>query len=128
MVPIRLKKSSFLYPVNSLAGRCHLRGAPASEMNALFGEDLERTNALFARTQHRHAIGAFEDANYEASGYYRPAMQCIMFDRRDFARRARTVSARSLTCTRGLVPAGRVASALNPSGGISASAAEPNAP
>jgi hypothetical protein len=27
------------------------------------------------------AVGAFEGANYEASGYYRPAMQCIMFDR-----------------------------------------------
>jgi hypothetical protein len=26
-------------------------------------------------------IGAFEGANYEAKGYYRPAMQCIMFDR-----------------------------------------------
>ena len=27
--------------------------------------------------------GAFEGANYEATGYYRPAMQCIMFSRID---------------------------------------------
>ncbi|MFC5511432.1 M64 family metallopeptidase [Massilia jejuensis] len=54
---------------------------PESEMNALFREDLARTNALFAKQAHRHTIGAFEGANYEASGYYRPAMQCIMFDR-----------------------------------------------
>lgn len=54
---------------------------PESEMSALFHEDLKRTNALFAQQPHRHTIGAFEGANYEASGYYRPAMQCLMFDR-----------------------------------------------
>jgi hypothetical protein len=36
---------------------------------------------LFAQARYRKAIGAFEGANYEATGYYRPAMQCIMFDR-----------------------------------------------
>ncbi len=56
---------------------------PESEMSALFHEDLKRTNALFAQQPHRHTIGAFEGANYEASGYYRPAMQCLMFDRSD---------------------------------------------
>jgi len=54
---------------------------PESEMDALFREDLAATRALFDKQPHRHAIGAFEGANYEASGYYRPAMQCIMFDR-----------------------------------------------
>jgi hypothetical protein len=54
---------------------------PESEMNALFKEDLARTNALFAKQPYRHTVGAFEGANYEANGYYRPAMQCIMFDR-----------------------------------------------
>jgi hypothetical protein len=65
--------------------RAELRAAnrPESEMNALFREDLARTNALFSTAPQRHAIGAFEGANYEASGYYRPAMQCIMFDRSD---------------------------------------------
>lgn len=65
--------------------RAALRAAnrPESEMNALFRDDLVRTRALFADAQYRTAIGAFEGANYEASGYYRPAMQCIMFDRSD---------------------------------------------
>lgn len=54
---------------------------PETEMDALFREDLARTKTLFEKQPHRHAIGAFEGANYEASGYYRPAMQCIMFDR-----------------------------------------------
>ena len=63
--------------------RAALRAAnrPESEMNALFREDLAATRALFAKQPHRHMIGAFEGANYEAKGYYRPAMQCIMFDR-----------------------------------------------
>lgn len=63
--------------------RAALRAAnrPESEMSALFREDLAHSNALFSKAQYRNAIGAFEGANYEASGYYRPAMQCIMFDR-----------------------------------------------
>jgi hypothetical protein len=54
---------------------------PESEMSALFRRDLESTNALFSKDPHRHTVGAFEGANYEATGYYRPEMQCIMFDR-----------------------------------------------
>jgi len=54
---------------------------PETEMDALFREDLARTKTLFEKQPYRHAIGAFEGANYEATGYYRPAMQCIMFDR-----------------------------------------------
>jgi hypothetical protein len=63
--------------------RAALRAAnrPESEMSALFREDLAHTKELFSKAQYRTAIGAFEGANYEASGYYRPAMQCIMFDR-----------------------------------------------
>ncbi|OON60579.1 peptidase M64 [Massilia sp. KIM] len=63
--------------------RAALRAAnrPESEMDALFHDDLARTRALFDKHPHRHVIGAFEGANYEASGYYRPAMQCLMFDR-----------------------------------------------
>ena len=63
--------------------RAELRaqGRPEAEMNALFRADLAHTNALFAKAQYRQAIGAFDGANYEAKGYYRPAMQCIMFDR-----------------------------------------------
>ncbi|WP_374762223.1 IgA Peptidase M64 [Massilia scottii] len=63
--------------------RAALRAAnrPESEMSALFREDLTHTNTLFAKAAHRHDVGAFEGANYEASGYYRSEMQCLMFDR-----------------------------------------------
>jgi len=52
-------------------------------MSALFRRDLAQSNALFSADPHRHTVGAFEGANYEATGYYRPEMQCIMFDRSD---------------------------------------------
>lgn len=55
--------------------------APESAMNTLFQDDLVQTRALFAKVAHHDDIGAYEGANYEAKGYYRPAMQCIMFDR-----------------------------------------------
>ena len=63
--------------------RAALRAAnrPESEMSALFREDLDRTKELFSSAPHRHAVGAFEGANYEANGYYRSEMQCLMFDR-----------------------------------------------
>ncbi|PWF39393.1 IgA Peptidase M64 [Massilia glaciei] len=63
--------------------RAALRAAnrPESEMNALFREDLARTNKLFSAAPHRHHAGAFEGANYEAKGFYRSEMQCLMFDR-----------------------------------------------
>jgi hypothetical protein len=63
--------------------RAALRAAnrPESEMSALFKEDLAHTNQLFSTATHRHDVGAFEGANYEANGYYRSQMQCLMFDR-----------------------------------------------
>ena len=57
------------------------RKRPESEMSALFREELQHTGELFSRAPTHATIGAFEGANYEAKGYYRPAMQCIMFDR-----------------------------------------------
>ncbi|WP_373989007.1 M64 family metallopeptidase [Duganella sp. BuS-21] len=56
---------------------------PESEMSALFRKDLQHSSALFSADPHRHVVGAFEGANYEATGYYRPEMQCLMFDRSD---------------------------------------------
>ena len=65
--------------------RVALRAAnrPESEMSALFRQDLQDTEQLFSRAPTRGAVGAFEGANYEATGYFRPQMQCIMFDRSD---------------------------------------------
>ena len=65
--------------------RKQLRAAqrPESEMEALFREELATTGELFADASYKDAVGAFEGANYSATGYYRPQMQCLMFDRSD---------------------------------------------
>ena len=65
--------------------RAALRAAnrPESEMSALFKEDLSYSRTLFGKAKHQHDVGAFEGANYEATGYYRSEMQCLMFDRSD---------------------------------------------
>jgi len=54
---------------------------PEAEMEALFRENREFEVKLFAREKYAGKVGAFEGANYEAKGYYRPQVDCIMFTR-----------------------------------------------
>jgi len=65
------------------ARRREIRAAnrPEAEMNALFREEMARDTALLNSGAHAHRVGAFEGANYEARGYYRPQSDCIMFTR-----------------------------------------------
>jgi hypothetical protein len=67
------------------AERAELRraGRPEAEMNALFTKVQSFVDKLFAEAPERGAIGAFEGAYYAASGYYRPAMNCLMFTRHE---------------------------------------------
>lgn len=57
------------------------RKLPEREMEALFQEELEKLTALFAGAPYAGRVGAFEGAMYEAKGYYRPQIDCIMFTR-----------------------------------------------
>ena len=52
-------------------------------MEALFREELKHTQQMFAADKHFGQVGAFEGAMYEARGYYRPEIDCIMFSRSD---------------------------------------------
>jgi len=56
-------------------------GKPESEMEELFRKEREQENAMFAASKYANSVGAFEGANYQAKGYYRPQMNCIMFTR-----------------------------------------------
>jgi IgA Peptidase M64/Peptidase M64 N-terminus len=56
---------------------------PESEMEALFREELKHEQEMFAREKYAGKVGAFEGAMYEARGYYRPEVDCIMFSRTD---------------------------------------------
>jgi hypothetical protein len=56
---------------------------PESEMDALFKEEKKHEDQLLSSDKYSGKVGAFEGANYEAKGYYRPQENCIMFTRHD---------------------------------------------
>ena len=45
------------------------------------GENRAFEIELFKKEPYLGKVGAFEGANYEAKGYYRPEVDCIMFTR-----------------------------------------------
>ncbi|HEU5131241.1 MAG TPA: M64 family metallopeptidase, partial [Pyrinomonadaceae bacterium] len=56
---------------------------PEEEMEALFKEELAHEQKMFEAEKYFGKVGAFEGAMYEARGYYRPEVDCIMFSRTD---------------------------------------------
>lgn len=63
--------------------RRKMRAANVSEdkMNALFHEIQNYVENLFENSGQEGVVGAFEGANYQSEGYYRPQQNCIMFTR-----------------------------------------------
>jgi hypothetical protein len=61
--------------------RIRAEGRPEAEMEALFREVREFEVRLFEFEKYLGKVGAFEGAMYEAKGYYRPEVDCIMFTR-----------------------------------------------
>jgi hypothetical protein len=59
------------------------RHRPEAEIEALFREEQERSTKLLGSSPYAGKVGAFEGAMYEAKGYYRPQIDCIMFTRDD---------------------------------------------
>ena len=85
-VPTPWPKAEFeAYERGIQARRAKLRAdkRPELEMSALFHEEQAHIDALFAKAKYRDAVGAFQGANYSATGYYRPELQCMMFTRSD---------------------------------------------
>jgi hypothetical protein len=54
---------------------------PEEEIEKLFDELREFEKSHFAAEEHFGKVGAFEGAIYQAHGYYRPELDCIMFTR-----------------------------------------------
>jgi hypothetical protein len=50
-------------------------------MDALFEEEKKHETQELGSEKFAGKVGAFEGANYEAKGYYRPQVDCIMFTR-----------------------------------------------
>lgn len=58
-------------------------GASEEAVEALFREEKSVVSELLGGHENAGRVGAFEGAMYEARGYYRPSMDCIMFTRDD---------------------------------------------
>jgi hypothetical protein len=56
---------------------------PEADMDALFTQQKAEEMQMLGHDKYSSAVGAFEGANYEAKGYYRPQEDCIMFTRDD---------------------------------------------
>jgi len=56
-------------------------GKPEAEIDELFRKQREKEDAMLGSQKFAGKVGAFEGANYEAKGYYRPELDCIMFTR-----------------------------------------------
>ncbi len=83
-VPTPWRKQEFeTYSRDVQKTRAEIRKAnrPEAEMNALFKDELKHEDQLLGTDVYANSVGAFEGANYEATGYYRPQENCIMFTR-----------------------------------------------
>jgi hypothetical protein len=63
--------------------RKELRAArkPEAEMDELFRKEREKEDEMLVSQKYAGKVGAFEGANYESKGHYRPEVDCIMFTR-----------------------------------------------
>jgi hypothetical protein len=86
-LPTEWPKETFeAFQRENQARRAQLRAdkRPESEMNQLFRNEQEWVRDLFAKYPATDSVvGAFEGANYAASGYFRSEMNCLMFTRED---------------------------------------------
>jgi hypothetical protein len=56
-------------------------GKPEADLDALFRLERQKEDAMLGAQKYAGKVGAFEGANYESQGYYRPEIDCIMFTR-----------------------------------------------
>jgi IgA Peptidase M64/Peptidase M64 N-terminus len=85
-LPTPWRKDEFdRYELDIQRQRRELRaaGRPEAEMDALFRKERANQDATLGSEQYAGRVGAFEGANYEMKGYYRPEVDCIMFTRYD---------------------------------------------
>jgi amino acid transporter len=83
-LPTPWPKEAFeAYTKEVQAKRRAIRAAnrPESDMDALFREEEQHDTTLLNEGPYAGKVGAFEGANYEARGYFRPQADCIMFTR-----------------------------------------------
>lgn len=83
-LPTPWKKDAFeAYSYGIQKERHAIRAAnrPEADMEALFTRERAHETELLGTDTNSAKVGAFEGANYEATGYYRSQEDCIMFTR-----------------------------------------------
>lgn len=83
-LPTPWRKEAFerhSYAMKELRKQIRAENRPESEMEAHFRREQAEDSRLLGTDTHSGQVGAFEGANYEASGYYRSQTDCIMFTR-----------------------------------------------
>ena len=83
-VPTPWNKAAFdLYGYNIQKERDSLRAShsPESVVEELFIRQHDAEDKYFEQEQYRDKVGAFEGANYNEKGLYRPQLDCIMYTR-----------------------------------------------
>jgi hypothetical protein len=83
-IPTPWEKEEFdRYAAEIQERRKELRAAtkPEAEMEQLLQEAQEKLDAMLGAQKYAGKVGAFEGANYQSKGYYRPELNCIMFTR-----------------------------------------------
>jgi hypothetical protein len=83
-LPTPWKKTEFeSMSISYQAKRAEIRkqNLPESAMEELFRNHSLQEAPLLGKDAHSGKVGAFEGANYEATGYYRSQTDCIMFTR-----------------------------------------------
>ena len=85
-VPTPWRKEDFEameHEIQSQRRELRAQKRPESEMDKLFKEERQKEDTMLASDKYSDRVGAFEGADYEAKGYYRPQENCIMFTRHD---------------------------------------------
>ena len=82
---VAYEEHSLAYQARRQAMRAE--NVPEDEMNRLFRDNQDIVEGMFSAAPYSGAVGAFEGAIYQAAGYYRSELNCIMFTRSaDFCR------------------------------------------
>ena len=85
-VPTPWKKQEFETrdrELQALRKKIRAEKRPEKEMDALFLQTKKEMTAILGSDTYARAVGAFEGAMYESTGYYRPQEDCIMFTRNE---------------------------------------------
>ncbi|HWR17891.1 MAG TPA: IgA Peptidase M64 [Terriglobales bacterium] len=73
--------SQYSHSIQKRRREIRAQNRPEAEMDALFAEELKHEDEMLGAEKYAGKVGAFEGALYEAKGYYRPEVNCIMFTR-----------------------------------------------